>query len=63
VRQQPVRRVVLLGLGDDAETRMPTEAERAMLGIPAGEPVLVVRRASGETELHAGASVTLRAIG
>lgn len=63
VRAQPPRRVVLLGPGDDAEARMPTEAERAELGIPAGEPVQVVRRVSGETELHAGTSVTLRAIG
>lgn len=63
VREQPERRVVLLRLGDDVETRMPTEAERGELGIPAGEPVLVVRRASGEMELHAGASTTLRAIG
>lgn len=62
VREQPERQVVLLGLGDDAETRMPTEAERGELGIPAGEPVIVVRRATGEVELHAGAATTLRAI-
>ena len=63
VREQRERQVVTLAAGDNAETRMPTEAERAALRIPAGEPVLVVRRVSGETELHAGASVTLRAIG
>jgi DNA-binding GntR family transcriptional regulator len=63
VREQRERQVVLLGAGDDAETRMPTEAERATLGIPPGEPVFVVRRAGGEVELYAGASATLRAIG
>lgn len=63
VREQPERQVVTLAAGDDVETRMPTEAERGELGIPAGEPVFVVRRAAGGVELHAGASTTLRALG
>lgn len=62
VREQRERRVVLLAAGDDVETRMPTEAERGELGLPAGEPVFVVRRVAGAVELFAGASTTLRAI-
>lgn len=60
VREQPERRVVRLGPGDDAETRMPTEAERRELGMPVGEPILEVRRAGGAVELHRGAGTTLR---
>jgi len=63
VREQPVRQVVLLNAEDTAETRMPGEAERLALGIPAGEPVLVVRRMTGETEVYAGAATTIRAAG
>lgn len=63
VRERRERQVVLLAAGDAVETRMPTEAERLQLVIPVGEPVFVVRRSSGEVELHAGASTSLRAVG
>jgi GntR family transcriptional regulator len=63
VREQRERQVVILEPGDDVETRMPAEMERLTLGIPAGEPVLIVRRVTGETEVYAGAATTVRAAG
>lgn len=62
VREQVERQVVRLDAGDDVDTRMPTEAERKDLGLALGEPVFVVRRAGGATELFGGASTTLHVI-
>jgi GntR family transcriptional regulator len=61
VRERSPRQVVLLSRGDDVDTRMPTEAERRLLGMPVGEPVFLVRRPGGKIELFAGGSTTLRA--
>lgn len=61
VREERQREVVQLDAGDTVNTRMPTEDERREMRLPVGEPVFVVRREAGQTDLFPGGSTTLRA--
>jgi DNA-binding GntR family transcriptional regulator len=55
VQELPPRAVVEIGPGDSVEMRVPADAERERLKLPAGVPVFVVRRqAGGAEELYSG---------
>lgn len=63
VRDREHTEVVEVRPGDRVTTRMPTPVERRELGIPEGVPVLVVDRADGATEVHAGDRTAIEAVG
>ena len=56
----PPASVITLQPGDQVRARMPGEAERARLGIPAGTPLLEVTRAGGRTEAFSAAAAVCR---
>lgn len=55
VAARPSVSQVEIGAGDRVAVRSATEAERARLHTGLLTPVLVITRASGETEVHSGA--------
>lgn len=54
----PMAKVAITG-DTQINTRMPTHAERRLLGIPEGIPIFVVQRPGAEPEMLAGDRTTL----
>ena len=56
---EPSSTTVVLHCDDVARTRMPTLAERHSLGLHGDEPVWVITRTDGSTELYPGDSTVV----